>query len=659
MTMEKAFAESSRTRNTLLFALLLLFFIQTYGMWIESIYRMSLVKLAPGKELYGVLLLLLPLGTFAISEQWERVGLWVAALTFMAARLLCPHLGAVGQIIAGGVGVSMFLVILAYAFSARFSTLKGDMGQAVGLAVLFSVTLRSWGSSADISTESVTALVIWPLVALALLLFRAAMGESPIALAPEPLSGPRRTLAMLGLFANLTLVYLVFSCPEVVCAWSGYGKLGLSGLGATGCAAVALVVMLLLAQGRKSPRGLLVVAWNVLLLALLVGGLVWGRPVLPTSAAATVIVRGDTAPEGNLFYLALLLAPVIILNLRHIAGLSPCARPRNAILPAMAGMGLLFALTLLLIFSNTWGYVPYGPLLRNRFFLPFLISGVGMLAPWLLRSHGDSGGAPTGGRLLGGVGILLCVLALTGACIPATGLETAAPKRDLTILTYNMQQGSHLNGNRNYGKQLELIRRLNPDIIGLQECDTARPSGGNVDAVRYLAESLGYHAYYGPGSIAGTFGAAILSRYPIKNARTFFTYSDSDEVGTAVGEIDVGGTTVAFFSNHPSGGRTVMTAHVNALKAEAGKYGHVIAVGDYNFTAREPYFASLSQLLEDSATQLGEAKLNYHGATPNLAGEIDHIFVSHNFRVLESHYLAPPDSETDHPAHWSVVRMDN
>ena len=124
-------------------------------------------------------------------------------------------------------------------------------------------------------------------------------------------------------------------------------------------------------------------------------------------------------------------------------------------------------------------------------------------------------------------------------------------------------------------------------------------------------------------------------------------------------EIDVGGTTIAFFSNHPSGRGDVMNAHVNALKAEAGKYANVISVGDYNFTAREPYFTSLSQLLEDSATQLGEAKLNYHGATPNLAEEIDHIFVSHNFRVLESHYLAPPDSETDHPAHWSVVKMDN
>ena len=650
---------TARNRNTLLFALLLLFFIQLFGMWMESIYRMSLIKLAPGKELYGVLLLLLPLAVLAVSERRERICLWVATVTFVGARLLCPELGAVGQIIVGGVGVSSFLIILAYAFSLCCSKLRGDMGQAVGIAVLLSVALRGWGSSVDISTEGLTALLAWPLAAWALFQFRAAMGESPVAPLPSTLSGPRCTLAMLGLFSNFTLVYLVFSCPEVLCAWSGYGQLGFSGVSATGCVAVAFAAVLLLAQRTTSVRGPFVGAWNVLLMALLVGGLLWGSPVFPkTAASSPVFVIGDPVQGRSLFCLTLLLAPVIILNLRHIAGLSPCARPRNAVLPVMAGMGVLFVLTLLLIFSNTWGYVPFGPLLRNRFYLPFLIACIGMFVPWLLRQSEDSGCAPARGRLLSGAGILLCVLAVAGACSHAVGLRAAAPKRDLTVLTYNMQQGSHLNGDRNYGKQLELLRRLNPDIIGLQECDTARPSGGNVDAVRYLAESLGYYACYGPGSISGTFGAAVLSRYPIKNARTFFTYSDSDEVGTAAGEIDVGGTTIAFFSNHPSGGKAVMTAHVDALKAEAGKYTHVIAVGDYNFTAREPYFASLSQLLEDSATQLGEAKLNCHGATPNLANEIDHIFVSHHFRILESHYLAPPDSETDHPAHWSVLRME-
>jgi endonuclease/exonuclease/phosphatase family metal-dependent hydrolase len=250
------------------------------------------------------------------------------------------------------------------------------------------------------------------------------------------------------------------------------------------------------------------------------------------------------------------------------------------------------------------------------------------------------------------VAILLAVTAVAGACVQARTAPRPKGVRDLTVLTYNMQQGSHLNGNRNYSRQLELIRSLNPDIIGLQESDTVRPSGGCVDAVRFFAESLGYYAYYGPGALAGTFGTAILSRYPIRNALTFFTYSDSDEVGTALGEIDVNGKTVAFFSSHPSGGESVMNAHVNSLKSEAGKYEYVIAVGDYNFTRRAPFFASLSELLH-------EERGDDHGLGAKADDEIDHIFLSRKVHALERHYISPAASETDHPAHCDVLTMDN
>jgi hypothetical protein len=42
-----------------------------------------------------------------------------------------------------------------------------------------------------------------------------------------------------------------------------------------------------------------------------------------------------------------------------------------------------------------------------------------------------------------------------------------------------------------------------------------------------------------------------------------------------------------------------------------------------------------------------------------MTDRIDHIFLSHNFRVIESYYLPPADSETDHPAHWAVVSWDD
>ncbi len=659
MDMNCVHEERIKTESTLLFTVIFLFFIQLLGMWIESIYRVSLTRLGPGKELYGILLLLLPLVLFVISEKRERACLWVATIALLVARLSCPYLNTAGQVVVAGVGVSMFCVILACALSARFSRLKGDMGQAVGLAVLLSVAFRSWGSSADISTEGWGSGLGWLLALFALWQFRATVVDAPSVPPSTTLSATRRIVAMLGLFGNFALIYLVLSSPTVVCAWAGYASLGYSGPCATGCVALGFTLALLLAHRIPSPKPMLLLIWNALLLMFLVGGLYSARPTLPLSAPSPpLFVSGDNPLAPNLLDMALLLAPVIIFNVGHVAKLPPCARPRNAVLPVMAGMAFAFAVALLLIGSNVWGYVPYGRLLRNCFYLPFLIATVAMLMPWMLRHSWQSTSGPLRGQVLTATAVLLAILALTGAWVRVSQPQSTTPKHVLTILTYNLQQGSHINGNRNYSKQLDLLRSLNPDIIGLQESDTARPSGGNVDVVRCWAESMGYYAYYGPGSIAGTFGAAILSRYPIMNARSFFTYSDSDEVGTAMGEIQVGGTTIAFFSNHPSGAAPVMTAHVNALKGEAGRYTNVIAVGDYNFTAHEPFFASLSLALQDSATLMGEANVNFHGDKPNLADEIDHIFVSPNFRVLESHYLSPPDSQTDHPAHWSVLSLE-
>ena len=651
---------AKKTLNTVLFSVLLLFFVQLMGMWIESIYRMSLMKLAPGRELWGVLLLLLPMAVFAVRERGEGVCLTVAMLTFVAARLTAPLFGTVGQIVVAGLGVSMFLVILAFAFSARFGAIKGELGTALGLAVLASVAFRSWGASMDISVEGRTAACGWLLGVLALCLFFASMAMKQDQPEQElrPL-GLRAAPAMIGLFANIAVVYLLLACPEVACAWTAHALGTYSGALVVACTGGAFAVGLAAAQ-RANPGTAAMWVWNLLFSGLLVGGLLAGRVLFPGEGGAPVVAaHGRDAYAAAALCLVLLVSPVVMFNVRHVAGLGCCARPRNAVLPIMTGMTVLFALTLLLIFSNVWGYVPGGSALRNRFYLPFLLAGVGMLVPWVTRGSGPERTGVSGGRCLGVAAFILALLAVSGAVVRLPRPPEITPKRELTVLSYNMQQGSHLDGTRNYRGQLELLRRLNPDIIGLQESDTARPSGGNVDAVRYFAASLGYHVYYGPGSVAGTFGAAILSRFPIGNAHTVFTYSDSDEVGTAVAEIRLGDQALGFVSVHPSGGDRVMNAFVAALKSEALVYKRVIAVGDYNFTAREPYFQTLSQTLQDSATLLGAEHMKRQGGTENLPGEIDHIFVSRNIEVLESRYLQAPDSQTDHPAHWAVLRLSD
>jgi len=360
-----------------------------------------------------------------------------------------------------------------------------------------------------------------------------------------------------------------------------------------------------------------------------------------------------------LLFIILLFSGVVLVNINYSAGITLGKHPKDALLPILAGMFLLFGITMLLIASNVWGYLPLGTWMRNRFYLPFLLAGIGMMLPWIFYKTSHSTGLYCGAGFLKVLVLLLALLAVGGELTRCPwSTERKEESNLLTVLTYNMQQGSHDKGNRNYMAQCELLRNINADIVGLQESDTPRPSGGNVDAVRYFAESLDYaYVYYGPNTVAGTFGTAILSRYPIKHTKTLFSYSDTDEIGTSCCEIDVCGKTIAFFCCHPAGSFDAKDSFVTALLAALEKYRLSIAVGDFNFRPQSSHYERLASKLCNSAAQLGEEKINFHNGNPSLDRKIDHIFFSENFRTLESHYLPPPTSETDHPAHWAVIKL--
>ena len=663
-------------------ALFLLFFVQLATLWIENIYRLSLIKLSMGRELYGILLPLLALLLLATGRRWERFTWGAAVAVFLAARAICPLLGTGTTIAVAGIGVAAFLVIACYALAKPADYLRGDPVLSVAFAVLISMALRSLGHSYDISIAGTRWLLyLWvnvPLIVLVLGLFwklRATASSIPPENGAVPAFGAIRSFILcLGLFANLSLVYLVLSSPMVVRAWSGMAPAIASTLPFI---AMGLVVAVYLTLKPESIclSGPVLLLWNLLFVAALVGGICLHRINFPeTPDVPPVWVLPAAGVRQWPLYAMLLLSGVIPVNFLALLKAAPPAPPRAYTLPVLGGMSLFVLITLLLIFTNVWGYVgPLGDVLRNRFHLPFMMAGVFMLIPlllpggrWIFPLRNETRDIP--GRFVFAliIGIACLVLGSFNLNIRPERHEAGdAGIRQLTILTYNMQQGSEEAGRASYWEQLDFLRAVDADLIGLQESDVARPSGGNVDAARFVAEHLGFHDYYGPNAISGTFGTAILSRYPIENPRTFFTYSTTDEIGTAVIEVTVGGRTIAFFNSHPAGRHEAHQAHVDALYDEVRKYDHVIAVGDYNCRESSPYYAKLMEVLNDSwlsmypdaigpAPPEGFASLEKYPEL-DMKNRIDHIFVSPTFQVVASYYVPAPESVTDHPAHWSVV----
>ena len=244
---------------------------------------------------------------------------------------------------------------------------------------------------------------------------------------------------------------------------------------------------------------------------------------------------------------------------------------------------------------------------------------------------------------------LVFALPAARAQAPAEGVTS------LRAMTFNTQQSNDDFAEKSVEAQLALIRQVSPDILALQELDSARISLNNNDYVRYFAEKLGYYSYYGPTPVTGTFGTAILSRYPLLNTRSVFIYSDKDETGVAEAEIEVNGLRFTIYNVHPDSSDLAMLVFAHTLVERAADKAYVIALGDYNLRDYEEAYQWIDQHLVNAWTSVYPDEIGADGVDMSGDNRIDHIFLSRNLQAVNPMYILPPESATDHPVHWTDV----
>ncbi|KAI5963627.1 CWH43 [Candida pseudojiufengensis] len=83
-------------------------------------------------------------------------------------------------------------------------------------------------------------------------------------------------------------------------------------------------------------------------------------------------------------------------------------------------------------------------------------------------------------------------------------------------------------------RMLNLIKEAEVDIIGLLETDTQRLIGGDRDFTQKIAEELGMYVDYGPGPNKHTWGAALLSKFPIIQSTHHLLPSPVGELAPAI-----------------------------------------------------------------------------------------------------------------------------
>ncbi|MHA2030658.1 MAG: endonuclease/exonuclease/phosphatase family protein, partial [Candidatus Kariarchaeaceae archaeon] len=203
---------------------------------------------------------------------------------------------------------------------------------------------------------------------------------------------------------------------------------------------------------------------------------------------------------------------------------------------------------------------------------------------------------------------------------------------------------------------LNLIREIDPDIIGLQECSKI---AGSSDVVRYFADKLNMYSYFGPKWVTGTTGVAVLSKYPIKNATTLYHYSenvDRKQTATTECQIEVGTHTYTVYNTHTYGRLSAKEIMQNDIITRVDGKPNVIFIGDFNFKPFTSPYNLTTEVLNDSwwvRWPTGQDNLGY-----NNSRDIELIFVSPDITVTDCQFvLDPTGSISDHPAYWATIQL--
>ncbi|KAI9763969.1 MAG: hypothetical protein M1835_007688 [Candelina submexicana] len=213
--------------------------------------------------------------------------------------------------------------------------------------------------------------------------------------------------------------------------------------------------------------------------------------------------------------------------------------------------GLGFLIYNVLVLAHVWvvayAFVPGGPIMREHtdwvMTASMLLLGAGIYsanATATSRSNSRSKKIPTVQRQRPYYVYVLVVLQLLSASIAYLRFPSYAytpyHKEEKLVTTGIWTVHFSLDNDMwtSERRMRDVIKELEIDVIGLLETDLQRIIMGNRDTTQFLAEDLGMYVDYGPGPNKHTWGAALLSKFPILNSTHHLLPSPVGELAPAI-----------------------------------------------------------------------------------------------------------------------------
>ncbi len=218
----------------------------------------------------------------------------------------------------------------------------------------------------------------------------------------------------------------------------------------------------------------------------------------------------------------------------------------------------------------------------------------------------------------------------------------------LRILAYNIRHGEGMDSVINLKRVAELITALDPDVVALQEIDSAVERSLGVHQAGVLGELTGMRSVFGSffDYQGGRYGMAVLSKDTILSFQNH-RLPDGLEPRTALAlRLEVDGVEIVFVGIH-----LYATAEERLAQAERlvqifeGETAPVILAGDFNSQPESAVIALLSQHWD--IPDKGDDRFTFRSDAPDR--EIDYVMYRPAARVeVISHWVIDEPVVSDH-----------
>ena len=239
---------------------------------------------------------------------------------------------------------------------------------------------------------------------------------------------------------------------------------------------------------------------------------------------------------------------------------------------------------------------------------------------------------------------ILLTLLLTTTLFMATGFSQA---QRLRIMSYNIRNAKGMDNKIDYSRVAKIISAVHPDIVAVQELDSATARSGNTDVLKEVANQCGYHYYFGPAISydGGKYGVGVLTKEKPLNVTNVALPGKEEKRNLEMVEFK----DFYFFTVHLSLTEADRNTSIEIINEQVSKIKKpVFLAGDFN---AEPSSAAILNLKKTNWQLLSGEDYTFPSTKPDRC--IDYIFAGNGkkWKVINAEVFND-DIASDHRPVW-------